>query len=125
MGQVASSTERKAENEAVFRAANERIVAARHELTRATVKTPFFCECDDVNCREMLRIELDEYEAVRSHPTRFIITCAQRHDDPGEIVAENETYVVVEKHGDAGRVAVETDPRGGILETESRGSQDG
>jgi len=41
-----SAVERKAENEAIFRDANERIRAVRGELA-IDGKTPFFCECED------------------------------------------------------------------------------
>jgi hypothetical protein len=102
--------ERKAENEAIFRDANEEIEAVRAELTHLDGKTPYFCECEDPACREILRLGRDEYEAVRSSPTRFVI--ARGHpDSSGRVVAEHESYVVVEKQGAAARVAVETDPR--------------
>jgi hypothetical protein len=102
--------ERKAQNEAIFRDANEEIEAVRAELTNVDGKTPFFCECEDPACREILRLDRDEYEAVRSSPIRFVI--ARGHPDgSGRVVAEHETYVVVEKQGVAARVALETDPR--------------
>jgi hypothetical protein len=43
--------ERKAQNEAIFRDANEEIEAVRAELTNVDGKTPFFCECEDPACR--------------------------------------------------------------------------
>jgi hypothetical protein len=102
--------ERKAQNEAIFRDANEEIEAVRAELTLLDGKTPYFCECEDPACREILRLGREEYEAVRSSPTRFVI--APGHPDrSGRVVAEHDSYVVVEKRGAAAQVAVETDPR--------------
>ena len=34
-------------------------------------RVPFICECADANCMEIIRLSLDEYEAVRQHPARF------------------------------------------------------
>jgi hypothetical protein len=105
-----TSAERKAQNEAIFRDANEEIEARRTELTSTEGKTPFFCECDDPACRDVVRLSVDEYESVRANPATFLI--ARDHDPSNErVVAEHESYVVVQKEGAARRVAVETDPR--------------
>ena len=105
-----SAVRRKAENEAIFRDANEEIEAVRHELTEIEGKTPFFCECDDPHCRETVRLDVAEYEALRADPATFLILHGHPHS-AAHVVAEHETYVVVEKEGVARRVAVETDPR--------------
>jgi hypothetical protein len=105
-----ASTARKAQNEAIFRDANEEIESVREELSLVDGKTPFFCECDDETCREMIRLDIAEYEAVRARATTFVI--ARDHARAaGDVVAETEDYVVVDKKGVAGRVARETDPR--------------
>jgi hypothetical protein len=106
---VAGAEERKAENEAIFRDANEAIAAARAELALIDGGTPFLCECEDAGCRELLRLELGEYEEVRRNSTAFLI--APGHPSSGEVVAEHDSYLVVEKSGTAARVATETDPR--------------
>jgi hypothetical protein len=107
---VDHSEERKARNEAIFRDANEEIDAVRAELGILDGKTPFFCECEDPACREILRLGPAEYEAVRSSPATFLV--ARGHpDSSGRVVAEHDAYVVVEKQGAAARVALETDPR--------------
>jgi hypothetical protein len=106
---MGSAVERKAENEAIFREANERIRAIRTELS-IDGKTPFFCECDDTSCRELVLLELHEYEAVRAEPASFLIVPGHPHDS-GPVVREHDTYVVVEKEGAARRIALETDPR--------------
>jgi hypothetical protein len=105
-----SSEERKAVNEAIFRDANEKIEAARADLTAVDGRTPFLCECDDASCREIVRLDLAEYEQVRASPTTFLIAPGHPHGSD-EIVAEHEDYLVVEKQGAAARVARETNPR--------------
>lgn len=106
-----SDAERKAENEAIFRDANEEIEAVREELTEVEGKTPFFCECDDTTCRETVRLDLAEYEAVRASPATFLIARGHPYSY-ATVVAEHDGYVVVEKSGVARQVAIETDPRG-------------
>jgi hypothetical protein len=106
---VSAVEQRKAENEAIFRDANEAIAAARRGLALVDRKTPFVCECEDAACRELIRLELGEYEAVRASSTTFVI--ARGHPSSGRAIAEHDSYVVVEKSGTAAEVAVETDPR--------------
>jgi hypothetical protein len=106
---MGSAVERKAENEAIFRDANERIRAIRSELS-IDGKTPFLCECDDAGCRELVLLDLHEYEAVRAEPAWFLIVPRHPHDS-GAVVREHDTYLVVEKEGAARRIAVDTDPR--------------
>jgi hypothetical protein len=95
--------ERLARNQAIFREANERIVAAAGEIGVKSQAVPFICECADPACTQVLPIDLADYEAVRRHPRRFLH--AQGHDDGiGEPVEAHAGYVVVEKTGVAGDV---------------------
>lgn len=105
-----SAEERKAQNEAIFRDANEEIQAVREELTKLDGRTPYFCECEDAACREVVRLDVAEYEFVRASPVRFLIAQGHPHHG-GRVVAEHEAYLVVDKQGVAARVARETDPR--------------
>ena len=107
---MTSTDARKAQNEAVFREANEEIRSVREELSLVQGKTPFFCECEDTQCRALVRLDLDEYEAIRSHPTRFLIARGHTYSS-GRAVDEGEDYLVVEKERVAARVARDTDPR--------------
>ena len=54
-----------ARNQATFRAANERIGAAAGVYDVAT-PVPFICECADPTCTEVVLLELDQYEEIRS-----------------------------------------------------------
>jgi hypothetical protein len=104
--------ERMAENEAIFRDANERIEGRAREL-EFQHPVPFLCECDDAQCRALLRLPLAEYEAVRSEPTHFLI--APEHEavvrDSGRIVRRGDVYLVAEKTGRSDEMAAERDPR--------------
>lgn len=95
--------ERLARNQATFREANQRIVAAAGEIGVGARSVPFICECADPSCTQVLPIDLADYEAVRRNPRRFLH--ADGHDDGlGEPVELHEGYVVVEKVGYAGEI---------------------
>ena len=106
---------RIAENEAMFRDANERIEEAVLRLEADASTLPFVCECGRPRCMRILRLSVDDYESVRQDPRHFL--CSPGHEivgeDLGRVVRTTEKYVVVEKVGLAGEVAVERDPRSG------------
>jgi hypothetical protein len=99
--------ERAAENQSLFREVNERI----EDLAADAAFQTFVCECADTECAEGISATLEEYEAVRSGPNRFLVLAG--HDIPGveEVVATTERYVVVSKLGVGAAVAEEADPR--------------
>jgi hypothetical protein len=104
------SIERRTRNEAIFRDANEEIAQVREQLTVIEGRTPFLCECDDPNCREVVRLTIEEYEAIREYPSHFLL--ANGHSwAQGRVVDKHQDHFVVEKTGEAARVAHETDPR--------------
>jgi hypothetical protein len=100
---------RLAANEAVFRAANERIEAMLGD-ERGT--TAYMCECGDAQCFQMIDLTNEEYEEVRSHPARFFVVNGHEDLTAGEVVVEEAArFTIVEKRG-AGREIVErSDPR--------------
>src|SRR4051794_23780508 len=74
--------ERLALNQAAFRIANERMSEwpERREERRSTGSSTYFCECSRTDCRAILRLTSDEYEAVRAASRRFAI--APGHESP-------------------------------------------
>lgn len=102
--------QRIAGNEAVFRQVNEAIKSGQWP-GEEELPTAFRCECGQLGCTRMIELTLPEYERVRAHPRRFLL--ARDHDIPAvEVVVEEHTgYIVVEKSGEAGRLAEATDPR--------------
>jgi hypothetical protein len=101
-----------AENEAIFRDANERI-EGRARALEFEHPVPFLCECGDGYCRALLRLSLAEYETIRREPTHFLI--APEHEavvrDSGRIVRRGDVFLVAEKTGRSGEIAMERDPR--------------
>jgi hypothetical protein len=103
--------ERAARNEALFREVNEQVrsISASQPSTPAE-KFLIICECSDDRCTERVSLPLGVYESVRANPRRFVVVAG--HDNDFERVVErSDGYAVVEKEGDAGRVAEQTDPR--------------
>jgi hypothetical protein len=107
------SAERIAANEATFRDANEWIEERARQLDFES-PVPFLCECGEPQCREILRLTLSEYEAVRRAGGNrfFVVPGHERVAGASGVVHErNDTFFVVEKVGRAGEVAEERDPR--------------
>jgi hypothetical protein len=109
---MALSQERRGENEAFFRELNERLET--HAFEKGASGEPSFravCECATEECTVRLRISLGEYERVRDDARRFIV--ARGHGDMRfeSVVRSSRDYDVVEKFGEAGQVAVRSDPR--------------
>ena len=102
--------EKRAENEARFRDANEQIRAAERELDPPLDRVPYLCECDDVGCREPIQLAAPEYERVRGNGATFAI--ARGHSSDGDVIEEHDDYLVVRKQDGGGAVARALDPRG-------------
>ena len=100
-----------ARNEALFRQVNERIEEINQKLSDDS-PSDFLCECGDDDCTAPVSLTIAEYEEVRSEPTHFAIANGHEMIDVERVIGKNERYSVVEKFaGEAGRIAVETDPR--------------
>lgn len=102
---MSKSAERVARNDAIFRQANEGIREAAQEYA-ASDAIPFVCECAEPECRELVRLQIAEYLAIRAKPRWFLN--APGHDSAagpwGTVVQEHDGYVVVEKLGEAGEI---------------------
>ena len=104
------SVEQAANNEATFRLANESLEAKAGELGFGEERTPYLCECEDERCTELVQLTRQEYEAVRAHAKRFVMTPG--HQEPDDLVFQEEPgYTVIEKHGEEGDLVAEKDPR--------------
>jgi hypothetical protein len=103
---------RMAENEAIFRDANEQIQSRAREL-EFDERVPFLCECGEPHCHEILRLTPEEYEDVRRGSTRFVLIPGHEvaAAPSARVVERNPDYVVIEKAGIAGEVAERRDPR--------------
>ena len=102
--------ERIAKTEALFRNVNEGINEASSRLD--TDDARFVCECGDPNCTDRIELPLDEYEAVREHPTRFVVSPGHVKGPIEKVVRRGRAYSVIEKIDRAvARIARRLNPR--------------
>jgi len=69
----------------------------------------------DATCSDPIRVSIDEYEAVRAEPTRFMVAPGSEHVAPEveRIVQRGERFWIVEKAGIGAEMSKELDPRAG------------
>ena len=104
-----TTTDKLAGRETLFREVNENI-ASRTGLTETDRKL-FICECSNTACAESLELSAEEYEAVRAHPTRFVVKPGHQLAKIERVVEGNGRFLVVEKIGRAADIAQSDDPR--------------
>lgn len=99
-------------NEHEARAANE-IVSVDGERTKILGHEALavLCECGDRECHDPLTMSVDDYEEIRSQPDHFAVIAGHEMPDSEHVIATRDEYLIVQKYGDAGRVAVASDPR--------------
>jgi hypothetical protein len=99
---VKTQVERLAENEELFRHANDGLERAAR-LNDLDVETlPFLCECSNEACLDTVTISLTTYEEVRSHPSRYFIVTGHETIEGEDVVSTSEDgYSIVEKDNDA------------------------
>jgi hypothetical protein len=99
--------EHLASNEDLFRQINEKVedLAVRH----GSESHEFLCECSDPGCSERVRVTLAEYRRVREDGARFIVAKGHVVNEIERVVESAKDHAVIEKHGEAGRVAIELD----------------
>ena len=98
-----------ARNEDLFRTINERIEDAAQRHGTDSHKYEFLCECSDLDCAEKVVLTLAEYAHAREDPTRFIVVKEHVIHEIEHVVEAARDHVVIEKHGEAGVVAITLD----------------
>jgi hypothetical protein len=101
---------RTAANEATFREINEAIERGQWPGEERN-PVGFRCECAQLGCNELLELTIAEYEGVRAYPRRFMVLPGHVRAGIEIVIDTRLEYIVVEKQGEAGVVAEETDPR--------------
>jgi hypothetical protein len=106
---VGNREERLGFNEALFREVNERIAETTEHFGPGTLE--IVCECANPECIDRIELSPQVYERARQSDATFIVLIG--HTDPQieRVVFQGDSYVFVEKIGDAASVAEATDPR--------------
>jgi hypothetical protein len=102
---MATSAERAADNESLFRSVNERIEDTAVRWGTAEAGMEALCECGRLDCEERIHLSVQEYEQVRANPRQFVLLPGHQ-DGEVEVVQRNEgRFLVVRKIGEAGLAA--------------------
>jgi hypothetical protein len=101
--QTDRSVARAAENEVIFRNANQEIERRRAELDVPGF-TPFLCECEEETCKSLIFMSQEEYAEARSKPNWFILAPGHTFRS-GTICSSADRFDLVEKDGLAKEIA--------------------
>jgi hypothetical protein len=99
-----------ARNETIFRDVNEALRDGHWPGENAPIA--FRCECGELGCTKLIELRAEEYERIRSHPRRFLVSPGHEAPVAESVIETHAEYLVVQKRGEAGQVAEATDPRG-------------
>jgi hypothetical protein len=102
--------ERLATNEALFRAANERM-AEWKEIHEDEEHELYLCECADPGCHERIPLTREQYEHVRADSRHFAVRAAHVIPDIEVVVEDFGEWVVVEKPPEVSETVERLDPR--------------
>jgi hypothetical protein len=101
------SVRRAAQMEANTRRVNEAIETGTTEGPLV-----FICECGRADCGTTLRLDRDQYEAVRTTFDRFFVVPGHQLPEIESVVERHDGYLVVSKRDpEARRVVAASDPR--------------
>ena len=109
-----SREERVARNEAMYRAVNREIEQVAEETDDGpSDELNVICECGQPDCRATLTLTIADYDEIHRQRDRFAVQPG--HQDPKieRIVRETATFVVVDKFGEAERIAESQEDREG------------
>ena len=100
------------ENEAIYRAVNEKIEALNESFGTLAESMTIVCECGNLSCAEQIELEPGTYERVRADPAQFVVVPGHQIPDVEDGLETTGRFAVVRKHpGTPEQVARETDPR--------------
>ena len=91
-----------AQNQALFRALNERLDEFNTASASSVDTFTIACECGDMDCIEMIEIDPRDFLEIRREPHRFAVLPAHVLPDVEVVVRDSDHYVVVEKAGTPG-----------------------
>lgn len=98
-----------AENESLFRSANERIELEAESGGYRGEKVPFLCECPDMSCTDVVLLTLEDYESIRTGPTHFFVVPGHQEvavrAGVAIVIEDRDDICISEKVGIAGEIA--------------------
>ena len=102
------------QNEAMYRSVNREIERASEESGDGPRdRIEVLCECGDDGCSETLDLTVAEYDEAHRQRDRFVVVPGHEDDEIERVVTRTERYLVVDKFGEAERVAEAEERRQG------------
>jgi hypothetical protein len=109
---ISLSEKRWAENEVIFRKANEHVIDeinkvkklaeedGQHEFTIDTEKMPvlFYCECANPKCRKRISLTPKDYVKKHRHKSQFILIPGHHFPAIERVIYNGKKYMIVEKY---------------------------
>jgi hypothetical protein len=99
-----------AENEVIFRNANERVASDLLEIEHKAkeegdfdlmydkeVILQFYCECSDELCKQRIKLSPHEYAKVHKNSSQFIMLPGHSTPEIERVVMKRKKYIVAEK----------------------------
>jgi hypothetical protein len=106
--------QRVSRNEAMYRAVNREIEQATRELGEGPQdRVEVICECGADGCSAALEITLAEYDDAHVQRDRFVVAPGHEDTEIERVVTRAERYLVVDKFGEAERIAEAEEQREG------------
>jgi hypothetical protein len=99
------------ENEVLRRSRNEWIAETRGCFGAHLCLDDYVCECGDAACEQLIKMTDEEYESVRGDATHFALAVDHENPESDRLLAENGRFAIVEKLGEAARIAQGSDTR--------------
>ena len=97
---------RIAENEALYRAINERLATWEERATAPPDERHiFFCECGRETCDERIVVTMAEYGRLRADPANFGVLPGHELPEAERVLERRDGYLVVEKDEDVRAIA--------------------
>ena len=102
---------RLADNETLFREVNGRVRAVAQGHGSDQHRYAFFCECSNADCTLQIELTPGEYESARSDGARFVVARGHELPEIEHVVERHDAWSLIEKDGEAARIAEARDPR--------------
>jgi hypothetical protein len=85
------------ENEALYRAINERIDDLNETFGLLTESMAVICECGDLECAEQIEVPIPEYERARADPTQFVVRPGHEIPDVEHVLERHDGWYLIRK----------------------------
>jgi len=106
--------ERVSRNEAMFRSVNLEVERVSEELGRGPGdRLEILCECGEDGCGATLDVGRAEFDDAHQQPDRFMVAPGHEDEQIEHVVKRTPAYLIVDKFGEAERVAEAEERREG------------